>query len=503
MIAEPQEPPDLWAAGVNPLLVYPELTHNIWYGGQIRDDHGALVLRLFAKKPSIVDRKPLTVAIEYKQEAIWSDGVPVTVKDLRATWRAFTDPASNVISRTGWEDVKAITGSGKKGLVVFRRPYAEWESLVSAGPYPAHVLRGRNLNEALDDAAGVSSGPWLLESWKKGVEITARRNPRFTAYAPMKLEHVVFRFVRDPAGYEALKAGEAQVMAPSGEQFQIRDFLGDPRFVVDSKPSYGWEHLDVRLGSGGHPALRQPYVRRALIAGINRRQITDARYATVAPDLPLPQSVIFRPFEKDYRPNWAAHRFDQQRVIDLLRSNGCTGGPRKPAARNDGIFRCPGVGTLSFGVFSTAGGSQRDLVFEIMKTQLRSVGIELVKRFQPAGTLFGTTLPSGDWDLMMFSWSGAPSDSIATRYYGCGGPQNFMGYCNRRLSAVLDAAAVEPDARKRARMLNSAEARYLVRDVPTIPLYVRPVWVIHTKSVKGPVANPAGPLTWNISDWTG
>ena len=91
-----------------------------------------------------------------------------------------------------------------------------------------------------------------------------------------------------------------------------------------------------------------------------------------------------------------------------------------PSANNSDIFSCPDVGKLSFRFGTTTGNQLRGLTFEIMQRQLKSVGIELVPRFQAAGTLFGTTLPSGDWDLLLFTWVGAPARTITVKdLYGC------------------------------------------------------------------------------------
>ncbi len=232
-------------------------------------------------------------------KAKWSDGKPVTVKDLRATWQVFINPKNNVISRTGWEDVKSISGSGKKGVVVFKKQYADWEALVSGGPYPAHVIAGQDMNQMFLNSIPVSSGPWRFDSWQKGVQLAVRKNPNFTAGAKMKLDRVVFRYILDTnARFQALKAGEGQVMEPQ-PQLQIADFLKDKKFVVDQKIGYAWEHVDIQFGPQGHNALKQPYVRKALITGINRKQIAGALYATIAPGLPQLQSHMFKPFESE------------------------------------------------------------------------------------------------------------------------------------------------------------------------------------------------------------
>ncbi|MEX2646287.1 MAG: ABC transporter substrate-binding protein [Gaiellaceae bacterium] len=501
-----QEPPNLQGPWVgNNLYATALVLNNIWYGCQIRNDKGDFVPRLCTAKPQLIKQKPLTVRFTYKQSARWSDGKPVTAKDFRATWRVFTNPANNVISRTGWEDIKSVTGSGKTVTVVMKTLYADWESLVSAGVYPAHYIGGRDMNQTfLNDTGGLSSGPWKFGSWQKGVQITVVRNPRFGAGPRMKLDRVVFRYILDTnARFQALKANEGQVMEPQ-PQLQIADFLKDRKFVVDRKIGFAWEHIDIQFGAQGHPALKQRYVRQALITGINRTQIANALYGTIAPGLKPVNSHMFKPFESSYRENWAVYKFSQQKVITTLKARGCTGGPDRPSANNSDIWSCPNVGKLSFRFGTTTGNQLRALTFEIIQRQLKSVGIELVARFQVAGTLFGTTLPSEDWDLIMFTWVGSPATPITIKdLYACGGDQNNMNYCNRAFSNILNKVALTLSASQRAEMLNSAEKKYMVPDVPSIPVYARPVFVIHSAKIKGPVVNPTTEGSpWNANVWS-
>jgi peptide/nickel transport system substrate-binding protein len=500
-----QEPPNLQGPWVgNNLYATSLVLNNIWYGGQIRNDKADLVPRLFVGKPKLVKPNPLTVSFAYAANAVWSDGKPVTCADLRATWQVFINPKFNVISRTGWEDISTFTCKGKAGTIVFKKQYADWEALISSGAYPAHVIAGKDMNQMFLNDTPVSSGPWKFTSWQKGVQITVSRNTAFKAGPQMKLDRVVFRYILDTnARFQALKAGEGQVMEPQ-PQLQIADFLKDSNFVVDRKIGYAWEHIDIQFGPKGHPALKQPFVRQALITGMNRQQVADALYGQIAPGLKTVQSHMFKPFESNYKPNWQKWNFSQNKVLSILKGKGCTGGPDKPTANNSNVFSCPGVGKLSFRFGTTTGNQLRALTFEIIQRQLKSVGIELVPRFEVAGTLFGTTLPSSDWDLVMFTWVGSPSTVITIKdLYACGGDQNYMNYCNRAFSNILNKVAVTLDAAQRAKMVNDAEARYMVNDVPSVPVYARPVFVIRNSKVKGPGVNPTTEGSpWNVTAWT-
>jgi peptide/nickel transport system substrate-binding protein len=500
-----QEPPNLQGPWVgNNLYATSLVINNIWYGGQIRDDKGNLVPRLFTGKPRITKRNPLTVQFQYKPSAVWSDGRPVTCADFRATWQVNINPQHNPISRTGWEDIRSVNCAGKRGTVVFKTQYADWEALVSTGAYAAHVVNGQNANQLFLNSIPVSSGPWMFDSWQKGVQLTVRKNPRFRAGPQMKLNRVVFRYILDTnARFQALKAGEGQVMEPQ-PQLQIADFLRDRQFSVARKIGFAWEHIDIQFGDKGHPALKRKYVREALITGMNRNQIAQALYGTIAPGLKPVQSHIYKPFEPYYRPHWQKWNFSQAKVISTLRRNGCTGGPARPSAGNNDIYSCPGVGKLSFRFHTTSGNQLRALTFEIIQRQLKSVGIELVPRFQVGGTLFGTTLPSSDWDLIMFTYVGSPSSPItANDIWGCGGDQNYMRYCNRAATRLMNKVETTLDAAGRARLWHQAEGQYMVNDIPSIPVYARPVFVIRRNTVRGPVVNPTTEGSpWNISSWT-
>jgi peptide/nickel transport system substrate-binding protein len=498
-----QEPPNLQGPWVgNNLYATALVLNNIWLGGQIRDSKSSWALRNFKSAPKLVKSNPLTIQVEYKNEAVWSDGKPVVGADLRATWQVYINPQNNVISRAGWEDVRSITANGKKATIVFKRPYSSWEALVSTGPWAAHVIKGVNMNETFLNSVPVSSGPWKLQSWQKGTQLTVVKNTRYKAGPAMKLDRVVFRYILDTnARFQALKSGEGQVMEPQ-PQLQIAEFMRDSKFKVDRQIGFAYEHIDIQYGAQGHPALKLPYVRQALIAGMNRTQVAGTLYKEIAPGLPRLDSLIFKPFEANYKKPFARHPFSQQKVISLLKGKGCTGGPDKPAANNNDIFSCPNVGKLSFRFFTTTGNQLRALTFEIVQRQLKSVGIELQPRFQVGGTLFGTTLPSGDWDLIMFTYVQDPtSKNISNDTYACGGSQNYGNYCDRKVSAMLNKAALTLDTAQREKLLNDAEA-IMAKQVPSIPMYARPIYVIRANAVTGPVVNPTQEGSpWNVSTW--
>ena len=487
------------------LAVNPVLASASYY-----NQRAQLVPYLVQGAPRITRSNPLTVQFAYKPSARWSDGRPITGSDFLATYRTIMNPNFDITSREGWQDIARVQVSGKRVTVTWKpgRAYAAWDALVATSPMPAHKVRGQDFDQLWRNSMDIASGPFRFVSWQKGTQLVLQRNDRFAAGPRARVGRVVFRYIPStPSLFQALQSNEIQVTEPQ-PQLQIVDIRRNNRFRVQSGPGYFWEHLDIQFGPRGHAALKNRTIRQALITGINRAQIRQALYVSPglvanARELPVLQSHIFKPFEQPYTPHWGRWGFSQARVIQMLRGINCTGGPSRPAANNNDIWTCPNVGRLSFRFTTTSGNQLRALTFEIAQRQLRSVGIELRPQFGPAGTVFGQVLPSGDWDLFLFTWLGGPtSSSTSFGLYGCGGDQNYMNYCNRQASNLLQRAQFTPNPQQRARMLNQAE-RILAGDVMSIPMYVRPGFLINNTNIRGPILNPTQQgSTWNMQTWT-
>jgi peptide/nickel transport system substrate-binding protein len=496
-----QEPNTL-AYDLDSMLWMSMITNKVHAAGEIYNNKAQLVPYLMDGKPKVTKTKPFTTTFKYKANAVWNDGKPITGRDFVTKWRTIMNPANNVVTREGFDQMTRVTAKGKSVTVVWKGTYAPWENYVASSPLPTHYVAGKDYNKLWANSLEPASGPFRFVSWTKGQQIVLQKNPQWKAGAAAKLDRIVFRFIPNTATqFQALRSGEVQITNPQF-QLQLREFLNDPKIKLDAQPGYFYEHLDFQFGPKGHAALKQPWVRQAIMAGINRAQISRAIYGAVLPKpLPVLNSVHFMPFEAAYRQNFTI-KFSQANVIKTLKAHRCTGGPDKPAAGNRDIFSCPGVGKLSFRFVTTTPNQRRSLTFEIIQAQLRSVGIELVPRFGPAPVVFGTVLPSRDWDMIMFTWLSTPLASItAGDLYGCGGGQNDLQWCNRRYTKLMDQVKFTPDPAKRNALVHQAE-KIMAKDVPTIPLYSSPDFVLSYKNIRNVLGNPTQEaVTWNAEQW--
>ena len=118
--------------------------------------------------------------------------------------------------------------------------------------------------------------------------------------------------------------------------------------------------------------------------------------------------------------------------------------------------------------------------------------------FAPPATFLGTILPSGDFDVALFGFFSPPTPG-AKPIFGCGGSQNFTGYCQRLVTRDLDQAERILDARQQARVLNRADAQ-MARDVPVLPLFQIPLATAVRDNVKN-FAQSLNPLTGSENWW--
>jgi len=439
---------------------------------------------------------PFTLTYHIRPEARWSDGVRITARDFvftlkaiqqsDAEWRGIHD----VISGIRAVDAKTVR-------VVLRQRYAGWRQLF---PYvlPEHALRGEDLTRVWTDSIdnpktgrSIGSGPFLVGSWNRGQQLTLVRNPGYWGRHTAYVDRIGLRFLdttRERA--DGLRSGSLTVAF--GVQDEFAGLRGDPRIRLDAYPGLAAEHLEFRLKAGGSPALGQKLVRQALAYGIDRVALVRQVYGGIVSNPNPLDSMVLPVQSRYYEPSWGEYRRRPAYARQLLEQAGCRRGA-------DGIYRCGGQ-RLALRFVTTAGAPSRERTLEIVQRELLDIGVDVELGYVPFPVLFGPggVLERGEFDAALFSWAFGPDPSDLGDSFGCGGSQNFSGYCQRLVTADLDQADRILDARQRARVLNRA-GRQMARDVPMIPLYSFINTGGHSSRIRGFVFGPDG--LWKPEEW--
>jgi len=448
---------------------------------------------------SFTKRPPFTLTYRIHPRATWSDGVPITSRDFVFTLRAQIAHKTMLppFDRALVAQVRSVRAVDAKTVrVVLRSRDATWRELFGH-ILPRHALVDQKLanlwvDGIVDPRTGrpIGSGPFLVQRWERGREITLVRNPRYWGKHRAYVDRLVLRTGLGGEPLELLQKGELDVVWDffPGSMPPLRRAAGIRVYAV---PTNRLDHFAIRVGPGGHPALKNKLVRRALAYGIDRDALVRQVLGPVAPGFTPSQSLLLLRPSPRYRANFGAYRRRPAEARRLLERAGCRRGA-------DGIYVCAGE-RLSLRFVTSAGIPPRAQMISLAQAQLRRVGVEVLPTFAPQPVFIGQILPRGEFDVTLFAWALDPGGVGLNRIYGCGGADNFTGYCQRLVTRDLDQANRILDSRQQTRVLNRAD-RQLGKDVPAIPIHQIPLPAAHTTRVRGFVLSPVNPLS-TAEDW--
>ena len=381
---------------------------------------------------TLTSKPPFTLTYHIRPAARWSDGVQITARDFVFTYRAqearraeLTEDARRDLRRV--RSVRKV--NAKTVRVVLRSRYSGWRSLFG-NVLPAHALAGRDLStiwnaDRIDDPKTrrpIGSGPFLLESWDRGQELTLVRNPRYWGPHRAYLDRIVIRFrVKSEDPVDWFRGGELDVaygvFAPA-----VPALREEPGVKVLAEPSATYQSFAFRIGPPGHPALRSKLIRRALAYGIDRATLVKEAPGVINPNLRPLQSLLFLAQSPYYRPHWRSYRYRPALAVRLFEQAGCRRGA-------DTIFLCGGE-RLSLRFVTVAGNPGRARILSLVQRQLSLSGVEVRPVFSPPSIFFNTILPSGDFDVALSGFTSAPNPT-GNSIFGCGGSLNggVCGHC--------------------------------------------------------------------------
>jgi peptide/nickel transport system substrate-binding protein len=461
-------------------------------------------------KDLVSDAKATKTTLTYtiRKDANWNWGgkkLPVTYKDFAYTWQQYVDPKNDVATRAGYDQITSFTHKGDKQITFkWKKPYAAWQDIFGV-IYPSEALAGMDFNRIWancicgNDGKPVSSGPFSLTNYTKGQGATLKVNPFWYGKKPF-LKEIDFRLITDTnTEVQSMRGGEVDAINPTFG-LNLAQLKGQKGITFNQVPGLYQEHIDIQFGKLGQPLLRSPWMRQALMMGIDRKAIIKTVYGELAGGTVPLNNLVYYQSDAGYKPDFSRWDFSPTKALALLKKH-CTGGPSAPSQSNSSTWTCAGY-PAKFRFTWTASNATRTTQEAIIKAQLKSIGIDIVDAALPANVVFGPTgIPSGNYDLAGFAWVTAADPAGFVPIWGCGGEANYLNYCNRAATRLLEQSQSELDPSKRRKLFQQVSVM-MAKDVPSIPLYARPNPLIYKSDVLGMKNNPSNiGFTWNVEEW--
>jgi peptide/nickel transport system substrate-binding protein len=474
----------------------------------------------------------LETTFKIRQDARFSDGTQVTADDVVFTWKLTINPlwgaAAGADVSEKYADVMKVDSqtvvfkmlsenqAKAKGMADQNGPVLSplyWLGLAD-GPYPIYPSRrmsslvdndpqnspkAKDLVSSVYSREPIGSGPYTLQSWDAGVQITFKARPEYYKGKPA-VDTIVIR------GFDASKetllaqiqAGDLSVIG--SETLDVSDVdavNGIPGVQAYVKSGTTIEHIDLNLDN---PILGDKSIRRAMAYAIDRQDLVNRVLA--GKSAPADSLVPF--ISPLFNPGTTKYVFNPDLAKQTLDDAGWTMGP-------DGVRMKDGQ-RLSFKYQSTTA-ALRKKTMPLVKDQLAAVGIEVNIDQIPSQTYFGQTGPlrRGTFEMGEYASVGSldagvdfvtlyGSKFIPTEANNWAG-QNYPRYKNSTMDTLLNQQANTVVLAQRKGPMDTVQL-IAADDLPTIPLYFRPnVTAASNKIVNWKPEFASNGYTWNAWEW--
>lgn len=458
---------------------------------------------------SVVGGSPLVLDYQIADDAVYSDGKPVTCDDLVLAWAAQSGkfPDFNAATQAGYIDianVECIPGQ-KKARVSFipDRGVVDYNQLFTATSLmPSHVIADQ-LNVDVTAALLSNNAPLVAQIaklwntiWdlKPGLDLK-----RFPSSGPYKIESIL------DGGAVVLVAND-RWWGPKALTKRITVWPQGPD-IQDRVNSRNVDVVDVASGSSGTLTTPDNYERTdSPSAGIEQ--------LIFAPQGPLGGPKARRAFALCVPRDSLAHdagapiansRLDPATDDAVTANDGAA--DAAPFAKADPGAARDALGGAPMAVRIGYQGPNARLAVNVgvITKSCAAAGITVTN--VPLDTSGPQALKDGKIDALLASTGGATGSgstgSSAMDAYDLhsGNGNNLSGYANQQIDGIIGALAVSADPAERVRLLAEA-APVLWGDMPTLPLYRQQRTLLMSKKMYAVSKNPtrwgAG---WNMDRW--
>ena len=441
----------------------------------------------------IVENEDGTVTMTWNlQEGVkWHDGEPFTSADVCFTLDFIqSEPGQEVYNQTDYMGITSCDMPDDNTVIfTWDKPAANYVTLFDT-ILPKHVLEGQDvLTFDGYNRSPLGTGPFKFAEWKPGEYVRVVRNDDYWRGPEFpKLDEIIFSFIPDPnSRLNGLKAGEydfGQILP--NQVKEVQDLEG---YQVVNVPSNRWLIFEVNVATErGKVLFSDPNVRKAIFHGIDRMAIVDG---LMEGTVDLANSAI-SPTSPYHNPDVPGYDYDPELAKTMLDDAGWTVGA-------DGIREKDGE-KLSFTIINRNSRPERTAIAQAIQAYMKEINVGVDFEDLESAAWLERWL-STDWEAVVGGWI-IPADPSLTGLYACDGSNNFTGFCNPELDAVMELSDETLDFAERKPLMDQVQL-LMYEEGRELPLYYSGLpFVIRSdfQNFKGSGTNLGS--FWNSYEWS-
>lgn len=417
-----------------------------------------------------------SVTFTIRDNVKWSDGKPLTAKDVAFTFNLVKDyPALN----TGSIPFKDVSSSGNTVTITFdENQYVHMSSIYQQFIVPEHIWKTVGDPSKYLDKQPVGTGPYVLKTWStQGVTLDS--NP---TYWGGKVKVPTIRYIEyndNTALTSAMTSGQVDHGFVYIANYKTSWLAKNPKNVAWYPSTLGNTTLFVNNAKGAFSDLA---FRKAASMIIDRsslsKQGTTGAANPITSITGLPESgssFVTAPFKGK------TFKVDADGAKQILQKAGYSG-----VGTSNGLKNAQGQ-AVTVTLTDPSGWSDYDTELQLIGSELQSLGAKVTVQ-NPSYDTWNDQIAKGNFDAALhwtdsgFTPYNIYLDTMGDTFYkplGTSANYNFGRFQSPEASAALkDYAAATTDA-QRTKDLEVLQTIY-TEQVPVIPVLEVPVWGNYT-----------------------
>lgn len=466
-----------------------------------------------------VSRNDTTYTITLGTKYRWSNGKPVTARDVVFTWDIMQAASTNPDTPWGYggqgiggvtADWKSVVAKNSRTVVVtttkpvnpvwfehnglaqiMPAPAAAWDR------YPHNMLKELRFIEKVSNSPSnplyrIVDGPYRFESMSPNDYWSFIPNPHYGGHRS-SLSKVQFQYeTSSSAEFTALRNGTVNVGFLPPSLWKARHELTADRLVSTYILGFNFIQPNLSPKGPGGSLLSNLYVRQALQMGVNQEGIIRTMFhgQGVVENGPIPPQPTTAFYNRAlntpiYRYNLAAGR-------TLLEKHGWH--------LSNGVMVKNGQ-KLAFSLIYASGSTTYTNIVQLLKQDWAQEGIQVTLQSEPFDNVIALATPTDPTKWTLLNWGGGLSWSWTYQpdyfpsgggLFGTGAANNPGQYNSRIMDALLHAIYAPGTAAQTQQRMDAYQA-YAARDLPVIWLPYTPMFSEYSKQLKG-VASSFNPI---------
>ncbi len=465
----------------------------------------------------------LTYTFTIRDEAVWSDGVPVTAQDVKFTYEAIANDTVQSPRKSDIESIAAVNIIDDKTfeIVLSAVNCTIWNNLASSlnSPLPSHKYAADFSDIMTSDFnvnPDIASGPYILEEHQADEYTRLRANPNYYLGEP-QIPAVIVRVLPDKAiQNQALVAGEidyafmypdelAQLPSLEGLNTFSYPLHNTPVLALNwadpENPMPAWDAEGNRIDQPPHPILSDVRVRQAIAMGYDK----DAILATLGEGNGVRLiSAIIPTITWAFNTELTPWPYDPDRARELLAEAGWTD------SDGDGILDKDGQ-PLALEILSSPLTDLWENIALVAQDQLSQLGMDVTVTTLEWGAFLNDRLLAQKFDLLVVGFGGGtPPDPNAianalmySKNDVPGSGFNMSSYVNLEVDDLLVQGRTVPGCSVEDRTPIYWELQRITQEEVAYDYTVTPNQVhVYSARIQNVQPGPWDNGLWNIEKWT-